>query len=153
MMKNANARRKSSGLLILSPPLRVKRKDNLHVTGFDEVEYIQQSGISKFSTASKENRDWINQDRLGTEFDQKFSSCSQSEIMKPSPTVDILSNLIVGQPLGHGKFGNVYLAKHKESREQFALKVITSTMPNAIFLREIDIHSKLEHVNIAKLHW
>lgn len=68
-----------------------------------------------------------------------------------------LSDFDIGRPLGHGKFGNVYLAREKTSKFLIALKVL---FKNAIISsnnehqvrREIEIQSHLRHPNILRLY-
>lgn len=58
--------------------------------------------------------------------------------------------------LGEGKFGTVFLAKHIKSNFICALKKIPETIEdNCIIeqlIREIKIHSFLDHPNIAQLY-
>ena len=62
----------------------------------------------------------------------------------------------IGRQLGHGKFGNVYLAREKRSRYVVALKVIyksqlKSTHVQTQLKREVEIQSHLLHKNILRL--
>lgn len=54
----------------------------------------QQSGTSSAVVSNKEKKSWT------------------------------LSNFDIGKPLGRGKFGNVYLAREKETKYVIALKVL-----------------------------
>lgn len=68
-----------------------------------------------------------------------------------------LSNFDIGRPLGRGKFGNVYLAREKETKFVVALKVlfkkqIHSTGVEHQVRREIEIQSHLRHPNILRLY-
>lgn len=70
---------------------------------------------------------------------------------QPVPDYEVLSLL------GQGKMGTVYLARHRETDERFALKVITpesSVRPKVIslFLREVSVLSQLHHPRIVRLH-
>uniref|UniRef100_A0A182P9R5 Protein kinase domain-containing protein n=1 Tax=Anopheles epiroticus TaxID=199890 RepID=A0A182P9R5_9DIPT len=47
-----------------------------------------------------------------------------SDQQKPAKKVWTLSNFDIGRPLGRGKFGNVYLAREKETKFVIALKVL-----------------------------
>ena len=59
--------------------------------------------------------------------------------------------------LGIGSFGEVYLASHKKTKAQFAIKSINKSIPEnleekANFNREVEIMYKLDHPNIVKLY-
>ena len=66
------------------------------------------------------------------------------------------SYISIGKALGKGKFGNVYLAKCKESKQQVALKVLfkshlsSGTAP-LLLRREVEIQSRLDHRNILRM--
>lgn len=68
-----------------------------------------------------------------------------------------LSNFDIGRPLGRGKFGNVYVAREKDTKFVVALKVM---FKKQIYLnnvehqvrREIEIQSHLRHPNILRLY-
>ncbi|KAH8307677.1 hypothetical protein KR044_008687, partial [Drosophila immigrans] len=68
-----------------------------------------------------------------------------------------LSNFDIGRQLGRGKFGNVYLAREKESQFVVALKVlfkrqIGETNVEHQVRREIEIQSHLRHPHILRLY-
>lgn len=67
-----------------------------------------------------------------------------------------IANFEVGRALGKGKFGNVYLAREKESKYIVALKVLSKKqlMKHNVqhqLRREIEIQSHLHHRNILQL--
>lgn len=67
-----------------------------------------------------------------------------------------LPNFDIGRPLGRGKFGNVYLAREKETKFVVALKVLFKKQIHATNVehqvrREIEIQSHLRHPNILRL--
>ncbi|XP_039269620.1 aurora kinase C-like [Styela clava] len=68
-----------------------------------------------------------------------------------------LDNFDIGKPLGKGKFGNVYLAREKESKFVVALKVlfksqlIKSNVEHQL-RREVEIQAHLRHPHILKLY-
>ncbi|KAJ8540617.1 hypothetical protein ON010_g12610 [Phytophthora cinnamomi] len=68
-----------------------------------------------------------------------------------------LSDFEIGKPLGKGKFGNVYLAREKQSKYVVALKVLNkqqlmkSSMEHQL-RREIEIQSHLRHRSILRLY-
>lgn len=68
-----------------------------------------------------------------------------------------LVNFDIGRPLGRGKFGNVYLAREKETKFVIALKVlfkkqIASQGIEHQVRREIEIQSHLRHPNILRMY-
>ncbi|XP_053119835.1 aurora kinase B [Hemicordylus capensis] len=63
----------------------------------------------------------------------------------------------IGRPLGKGKFGNVYLAREKESKFIVALKVLFKSQMEKEGVehqlrREIEIQCHLSHPNILRLY-
>ncbi|XP_071446084.1 aurora kinase C-like [Hetaerina americana] len=67
-----------------------------------------------------------------------------------------LSDFEIGRPLGKGKFGNVYLAREKQSKFIVALKVLFKDQILAANVehqlrREIEIQSHLRHPNIIRM--
>ncbi|XP_023669188.1 aurora kinase C-like [Paramormyrops kingsleyae] len=68
-----------------------------------------------------------------------------------------LENFDVGRPLGKGKFGNVYLARERESKFILALKVLFKKQLEKAGVehqlrREVEIQSHLRHPNILRLY-
>lgn len=87
----------------------------------------QQSGTSSAVVSNKEKKSWT------------------------------LSNFDIGKPLGRGKFGNVYLAREKETKYVIALKVLFKKEVHAQGIehqvrREIEIQSHLRHSNILRMY-
>lgn len=63
----------------------------------------------------------------------------------------------IGRPLGKGKFGNVYLAREKQSKFILALKVLFKVQLEKAGVehqlrREVEIQSHLRHPNILGLY-
>uniref|UniRef100_A0A8C9V3I4 non-specific serine/threonine protein kinase n=1 Tax=Scleropages formosus TaxID=113540 RepID=A0A8C9V3I4_SCLFO len=81
---------------------------------------------------------------------------------KFSPFVSIrkrwsLDNFDIGRPLGKGKFGNVYLARERQSKFILALKVLFKKQLESAGVehqlrREVEIQSHLRHPNILRLY-
>ncbi|TWW61873.1 aurora kinase A isoform X1 [Takifugu flavidus] len=68
-----------------------------------------------------------------------------------------LENFDIGRPLGKGKFGNVYLARERQSRFILALKVLFKKQLEKAGVehqlrREVEIQSHLRHPNILRLY-
>lgn len=68
-----------------------------------------------------------------------------------------LDDFEIGRPLGRGKFGHVYLARHRKTKFIVALKAISKKqlLKNKLetqLIREIEIQSHLNHENVLKLH-
>lgn len=68
-----------------------------------------------------------------------------------------LTNFDIGRPLGRGKFGNVYLAREKDTKFVVALKVLFKKQIQRDNVehqvrREIEIQSHLRHPNILRLY-
>lgn len=83
------------------------------------------------------------------------STTSQSQGNKPK--VWTLSHFDIGRGLGRGKFGNVYLAREKETKFVIALKVLFKKNIAEMGIehqvrREIEIQSHLRHPNILRMY-
>lgn len=68
-----------------------------------------------------------------------------------------LEDFEIGRPLGKGKFGNVYLAREKQSKFILALKVLFKSQLEKAGVehqlrREVEIQSHLRHPNILRLY-
>ncbi|XP_041112780.1 aurora kinase B-like isoform X2 [Polyodon spathula] len=68
-----------------------------------------------------------------------------------------LENFDIGRPLGKGKFGNVYLARERQSKFILALKMLFKTQLEKAGVehqlrREVEIQSHLRHPNILRLY-
>ncbi|XP_029989164.1 aurora kinase A [Sphaeramia orbicularis] len=68
-----------------------------------------------------------------------------------------LENFDIGRPLGKGKFGNVYLARERQTKFILALKVLFKKQLEKAGVehqlrREVEIQSHLRHPNILRLY-
>ncbi|XP_043944922.1 aurora kinase A-B-like [Protopterus annectens] len=68
-----------------------------------------------------------------------------------------LDDFEIGRPLGKGKFGNVYLARERQSKFILALKVLFKSQLETAGVehqlrREVEIQSHLRHPNILRLY-
>ncbi|EDV94955.1 aurora kinase C [Drosophila grimshawi] len=86
----------------------------------------------------------------------KTETATATATAKPKKTW-ALSNFDIGRQLGRGKFGNVYLAREKESQFVVALKVLfkrqigESNVEHQV-RREIEIQSHLRNPHILRLY-
>ncbi|XP_032027197.1 aurora kinase C isoform X1 [Hylobates moloch] len=87
------------------------------------------------------------------------ATASQTAQQPSSPAMRRLTidDFEIGRPLGKGKFGNVYLARLKESHFIVALKVLFKSQIEKEGLehqlrREIEIQAHLQHPNILRLY-
>ncbi|KAL0978911.1 hypothetical protein UPYG_G00177660 [Umbra pygmaea] len=69
----------------------------------------------------------------------------------------VLENFDIGRPLGKGKFGNVYLARERQTMFILALKVLFKKQLEKAGVehqlrREVEIQSHLRHPNILRLY-
>ena len=79
---------------------------------------------------------------------------SAVEGLEHEPTIN---DFEITKELGTGSFGSVFLANHKKTKAQYAIKMIDKTIPEnleekANFNREVEIMYKLNHPNIVKLY-
>ena len=90
------------------------------------------------------------------------SSATSTPLVHPPPALSAspvwrLADFDIGKPLGHGKFGHVYLAREKSTRFVCALKVLfKSQLLKAEceyqLKREIEIQSHLRHRHVLRLY-
>ena len=76
---------------------------------------------------------------------------------QPNKKAWSLVNFDIGRPLGRGKFGNVYLAREKDTKFVIALKVLFKKQISDQGIehqvrREIEIQSHLRHPNILRMY-
>ena len=79
---------------------------------------------------------------------------SATEGLEHEPTIN---DFEIIKELGIGSFGSVYLANHKKTKAQYAIKAIDKNVPENLeektnFNREVEIMYKLNHPNIVKLY-
>ncbi|XP_068598660.1 aurora kinase A [Brachionichthys hirsutus] len=88
---------------------------------------------------------------------QNVPSKNDSEATSGSSKPWSLENFDIGRPLGKGKFGNVYLARERQSKFILALKVLFKKQLEKAGVehqlrREVEIQSHLRHPNILRLY-
>lgn len=113
----------------------------------------------------------VKSERQGTANDQETRAKHEERDQRPADTQKAanqtaeekkerrwtLQDFDIGKPLGRGKFGNVYLARERQSRFVVALKVLfkNQLQQSAVehqLRREIEIQSHLRHPNILRLY-
>jgi aurora kinase, other len=82
---------------------------------------------------------------------------SEDQQQQPQEKQWKMTDFDIGKPLGKGKFGNVYLAREKQSKYVVALKVLFKKQLHDHGVehqlrREIEIQSHLRHPNILRLY-
>ncbi|XP_075763114.1 aurora kinase C isoform X2 [Pelodiscus sinensis] len=83
---------------------------------------------------------------------------SGAQSAQPTPQrVFTINDFEIGRPLGKGKFGNVYLARERDSKFIVALKVLFKSQMEKEGVehqlrREIEIQAHLQHPNILRLY-
>eukprot|EP00002_Diphylleia_rotans_P026179 TRINITY_DN5207_c0_g2_i1.p1 TRINITY_DN5207_c0_g2~~TRINITY_DN5207_c0_g2_i1.p1 ORF type:complete len:530 (-),score=112.49 TRINITY_DN5207_c0_g2_i1:283-1872(-) len=98
----------------------------------------------------------IAQDSIKAEATQEMRETTQQSA-DDEPRRWQLSDFDIGKSLGHGRFGNVYLAREKRSKFILALKVlfkeqlVTCNVEKQL-RREIEIQAHLRHPNILRLY-
>ncbi|ETN60481.1 serine/threonine protein kinase [Anopheles darlingi] len=107
--------------------------------------------------AGSEDRTKTASDSSSKEGPQQSTAANSGQQTKPVKKVWTLSNFDIGRPLGKGKFGNVYLAREKETKFVIALKVLFKKQVHAQGIehqvrREIEIQSHLRHPNILRMY-
>ncbi|XP_072308715.1 aurora kinase A [Eucyclogobius newberryi] len=96
------------------------------------------------------------------ELQKNMTEPSKTEKMQSKPSKGSqkpwnLENFEIGRPLGKGKFGNVYLARERQSMFILALKVLFKKQLEKAGVehqlrREVEIQSHLRHPNILRLY-
>lgn len=105
------------------------------------------------------NNSFTNNDsRTDTKYttDLKTTICS-SKYKLSLTKLSKLEDFEMGQKLGEGRFGEVFLAKHKETGFLVAIKKISKmkikmNRAESMIVNEILIHKSLHHPNIIKLY-
>uniref|UniRef100_A0A8C7ZQ18 non-specific serine/threonine protein kinase n=1 Tax=Oryzias sinensis TaxID=183150 RepID=A0A8C7ZQ18_9TELE len=89
--------------------------------------------------------------------DKQQSKLSRTEQGSTSKKRWSLEDFDIGRPLGKGKFGNVYLARERQTKFILALKVLFKKQLERAGVehqlrREVEIQSHLRHPNILRLY-
>ncbi|XP_012370374.2 aurora kinase A-like [Octodon degus] len=93
----------------------------------------------------------------GTQWHSVGASSGCSSLQSTRSRQWTLEDFDIGRPLGKGKFGNVYLAREKQSKFILALKVLFQAQLEKAGVehqlrREVEIQSHLQHPNILGLY-
>nr|XP_020452787.1 aurora kinase A [Monopterus albus] len=118
---------------------------------------------------SQQNQPKTNMPKVNPESAKPLSEAAKLEKLQSIPTKNdssktssskerwCLENFDIGRPLGKGKFGNVYLARERQSKFILALKVLFKKQLEKAGVehqlrREVEIQSHLRHPNILRLY-
>ncbi|KAG7386041.1 hypothetical protein PHYPSEUDO_000709 [Phytophthora pseudosyringae] len=131
------------------------------------TSYLHGTGTSLFKSATGSSASAKSSSHLGpatAKAPAASSRAAKAEIRTDEASASAsdkktwkLSDFEIGKPLGKGKFGNVYLAREKQSKYVVALKVLNkqqlmkSSMEHQL-RREIEIQSHLRHKSILRLY-
>lgn len=144
-----NIKRRKSGMGL---PARVKTPSK-----YEAEKENQSSSPSLHQSATTCSQHIADQDAQPSIFKvmESYSSpaAEEEETKKNAWVVD---DFVLGKPLGKGKFGNVYMAREKQSKKTIAMKVLFKTpmrSANCVhsLRREVEIHCRLKHDNIVQL--
>ncbi|XP_029358535.1 aurora kinase A [Echeneis naucrates] len=107
--------------------------------------------------SSKGNHELAKPSESGVLEKQQNKAAKNDSDSSASKTRWSLENFDIGRPLGKGKFGNVYLARERQSKFILALKVLFKKQLEKAGVehqlrREVEIQSHLRHPNILRLY-
>ena len=96
----------------------------------------------------------LNQKKPSSEKIMRSNSSLNQDILKEPVTI---RDLELGKCLGSGKFGDVYMCRHKKTNTAYALKKIFKSTVKEYqmeeqFIKELKIHYRLNHPHIVKLY-
>ena len=127
----------------------------------------QQSRVTKAPTnprnpPTKTNHPELTANVQSTPSNTLTKPPSPSHTHRPSPPPSLLAPPLtrhafeLGARLGRGKFGRVYLARHKPTNYICALKVLSkascmASREESLIRRELEVHSNLAHAHILRL--
>lgn len=111
--------------------------------------------ISQPSNSSSSKSEQVLPPEAGNNSEKELQSKQKNEDSKKRQWS--LDDFEIGRPLGKGKFGNVYLAREKQSKFILALKVLFKAQLEKAGVehqlrREVEIQSHLRHPNILRLY-
>ncbi|XP_052863873.1 aurora kinase C-like [Anopheles cruzii] len=167
--------KETPSVIIKTSTGRVAKAVDTQNAGVFKTPQIPVSAIPAFngskSNAEKKNTIKTEEKRLIAKTQAVGIGAGSSSKPEPKPSEDnnvkpqqkatkkvwTLSNFDIGRPLGKGKFGNVYLAREKETKFVIALKVLFKKQVHAQGIehqvrREIEIQSHLRHPNILRMY-
>ncbi|XP_015257746.1 PREDICTED: aurora kinase A [Cyprinodon variegatus] len=128
----------------------------LKVTPAPQPKPVSQQNQPKTQTPSS-NSDQANPPAdLAKQEKQQHKPAKNSEASSSKKPWS-LENFDIGRPLGKGKFGNVYLARERQTKFILALKVLFKKQLEKAGVehqlrREVEIQSHLRHPNILRLY-
>lgn len=130
----------------------VKENEKIHSSTLKSAQQnmIKNPNALNIKPIQKHSAAQSSQNRLGNEPGPSGGANDKSKKWS-------LTNFDIGRPLGRGKFGNVYLAREKETKFVIALKVLFKKQIAIQGIehqvrREIEIQSHLRHPNILRMY-
>jgi len=116
----------------------------------NQSNVIKNPNLLNIRPIQKTSNDHLQQQQFGGQQYQMGQT-------QPNKKAWSLVNFDIGRPLGRGKFGNVYLAREKETKFVIALKVLFKKQISDQGIehqvrREIEIQSHLRHPNILRMY-
>ncbi|XP_042332328.1 aurora kinase C-like isoform X2 [Sceloporus undulatus] len=141
----------------LSGPQRVPYKINSAASSTPSGSLFMQRAVTNSAKASLKTPSAPNPPLAGRVPMESDSVAPSMEEGSETDRVLTIDDFEIGKPLGKGKFGNVYLARMKESKFIVALKVLFKSHMEKEGVehqlrREIEIQCHLSHPNILRLY-
>jgi hypothetical protein len=147
----------ASVLDVLSPSSRQYKRRR---SAFGEAMRIKTVMLDEIvDTTSKENIENVETSkesaRTPVKCQTNLLNSVQSPVRETANRPWSIDDFTLSKPLGKGKFGNVYLAKQKQTSVTVALKVLFKSKMKKqtikMLKREVEIQYRLSHPNINKL--
>lgn len=122
-----------------------------------KADVIKQETVAKPQISAEQSSNANKHDDKICESETAPNAAKSSQEAAKKKGAWELSNFDIGRPLGRGKFGNVYLAREKDTKFVVALKVLFKKQIQRDSVehqvrREIEIQSHLRHPNILRLY-
>ncbi|KAB7499710.1 Aurora kinase A-A [Armadillidium nasatum] len=142
--------------VIMSVPNKTEKEIRDVENRLTSVKITSETNSSSSSVCAGKAKDI----KAGDVTDIRETKIKEDEPPKHLPTeskIWSLDDFEIGKPLGKGKFGNVYLARERNTKFIVAMKVLfKSCLEKANIIhqvrREVEIQSHLRHPNILRLY-
>ena len=129
-------------------------KEQMSVNRTASREIITQANVNQLQSNKKMGTP---QQKDGQNTSENFDESIDQDFKNVDLKKFKISDFDLGMKLGKGKFGSVYLAREKKSNYVVALKILNKMEiqrlnSEKLIIREIKIHSYVDHPNIIKLY-